>query len=145
MEAQAATDTNVAHNKFSEFYYYGVKTETVGHFIVVELVSSSSQALRMKNAWKVSKEKYSKIKKEEIANVLGRTNESPARSDNAQLFTNSIPQSSEKSTPSEKKSYNLTEDAAEQAAREAAEVEQFRNEQDREAARVRQAECCLGF
>lgn len=36
--------------------------------------------------------------------------------------------------------YNLTEDAAEQAAREAAEVEQFRNEQDREAARVRQAE-----
>lgn len=36
--------------------------------------------------------------------------------------------------------YNLTEAAAEQAAREAAEVEQFRNEQDREAARVRQAE-----
>ena len=41
--------------------------------------------------------------------------------------------------------YNLTPEAAEQAAREAAEVEQFRNEQDREAARVRQAECCLGF
>lgn len=36
--------------------------------------------------------------------------------------------------------YNLTPEAAEQAAREAAEVEQFRNEQDREAARVRQAE-----
>ena len=41
--------------------------------------------------------------------------------------------------------YNLTPEAAEQAAREAAEVEQFRNEQDREAARVRQAECCLGL
>lgn len=39
-----------------------------------------------------------------------------------------------------KKRYNLTPEAAEQAAREAAEVEQFRNEQDREAARVRQAE-----
>lgn len=36
--------------------------------------------------------------------------------------------------------YNLTEDAAEQAAREAAEVEAFRNEQDAEYDRVRQAE-----
>lgn len=53
---------------------------------------------------------------------------------------NSIPQNPEKSTLSEKKSYNLTPEAAEQAAREAAEVEQFRNEQDREAARVRQAD-----
>lgn len=52
----------------------------------------------------------------------------------------SIAQKTEKSTPSEKKSYNLTEDAAEQAAREAAEVEAFRNAEDAESARVRQAE-----
>ena len=36
--------------------------------------------------------------------------------------------------------YNLTEAAAEQAARDAAEVEQFRNAEDAENARVRQAE-----
>ena len=41
------------------------------------------------------------------------------------FFTNSIPQSEEKSTPSAKKTYNLTPEAAEQAARDAAEVEQF--------------------
>lgn len=53
---------------------------------------------------------------------------------------NSIAQKSEKSTPLAKKSHNLTEDAAETAAREAAEVEAFRNAQDAEYDRVRQAE-----
>ena len=38
------------------------------------------------------------------------------------FFTDSIAQKSEKSTPSAKKSHNLTEDAAEQAAREAADT-----------------------
>lgn len=55
-------------------------------------------------------------------------------------FIRSIPQNFEMSTPSAKKSHNLTEEAAEQAAREAAEVEAFRNAQDAEYDRVRQAE-----
>ena len=61
--------------------------------------------------------------------------------DNIAQFKNFVKEFKEKN----KINYNLTPEAAEQAAREAAEVEQFRNEQDREAARVRQAECCLSF
>ena len=64
----------------------------------------------------------------------------PSVLNDSSFFTNSIPQTGEKSTPSRKKSYNLTPEAAAQAARDAAEVEQFRNEQDAENARARQAE-----
>ena len=49
------------------------------------------------------------------------------------VLDNSIPQSSEKSTPSAKKSHNLTESEAERAAQDAAEVEAFRNQQDEKA------------
>ncbi len=56
------------------------------------------------------------------------------------FFTDSIAQKTEKSTPSAKKSHNIDTEAAEQAAREAAEVEAFRNAQDAEYDRVCQAE-----
>lgn len=60
---------------------------------------------------------------------------------NGNLFNNSIPQSEEKSTPSAKKTYNLTPEAAERAARDAAEVEQFKNTEDTaEAIRRHQVE-----
>lgn len=47
---------------------------------------------------------------------------------------NSIPQTTEKSTPSAKKSYNLTESEAERAAQDAAEVEALLNAEDTGAA-----------
>ena len=82
----------------------GIHTDTGDHYIVAELVSSGSQALRLKTAWKVSEEKYNAIKKEEDLNDHNRTNKSPAISDKSTLFDNSISQPTEKSNTSSKNS-----------------------------------------
>ena len=81
----------------------GVRTESGDHYIVAELVSSGSQALRMKTAWKVSAEKYSDIKKGEMSNAHNRTKNSPAISDNSNLSNNIIHQNEAKVNTSDKK------------------------------------------
>ena len=70
----------------------GIRTEQGAHYVVVELVSSNSSALRLKNAWKVSTEKYESLKKGEYKNAPNRTNNSPAISDSSRLSNNMIPQ-----------------------------------------------------
>lgn len=85
-----------------------------GHYIVVEMVSSNSRALRMKTAWKVSEEKYLKIKNEDNSSARNRTKNSPAISDKSSIFNNSIPQNSQKSTPeSENLSENISDETVE--------------------------------
>ena len=74
----------------------------------------------------------------EVAEYLPHANNSSASDMNMATSNNSIPRSSEKSTPSSKKSYNLTPDAAEQAARDAAEVEAFLNAEEALSARAEQ-------
>ena len=103
------------------------------YYVVCVVPDSKAKKMRVKSAYISKKEVNQEFDALNAPNATPETNLDITS-------TNSIPQTGEKSTPSDKKSYNLTEDAAEQTAREAAEVEQFRNEQDREAARVRQAE-----
>lgn len=65
-----------------------------------------------------------KYKKRDALSATSHKNEHPQKRSS---LDNSIPQKSEKSTPSAKKTYNLTPEAAEREARDAAEVAEFLN------------------
>lgn len=84
----------------------GVKDTNGGNYVVVEMVSSNSQALRMKNAWKVSAEKYSEMQKEKTPSEHKWTSKMPAPSNEKGLADYSISQNSEKSSGLENISEN---------------------------------------
>ena len=61
------------------------------------MVSESRSALRLKNAWKVSDEKYAFIKNKKTSTEYEWTSKTPASYNGQDPFDNSIPASSEKS------------------------------------------------
>ena len=93
-----------------------VKTTGNSKYTVVAVVSDKHMDLFVQT-------EYIGVKKGTLATPIGE--QAPTNTPEASRGTdsnNSIAQKSEKSTPSAKKSHNLTEDAAEQAAREAADT-----------------------
>lgn len=75
----------------------GVRDENGGNFVVVEMVSSGSYALRLKNAWKVTYEKYEALKERKASTEHKWTSKMPAPSNGRGLSDSNIAHSAAES------------------------------------------------